>query len=150
LNPSLLGRDGFFCQFPAHLTFFKMKMQKTARPDTVKFSMKKNKNNNSGFVYSTNRDFRPEDEESSEESISPNQQNLRVFLDRLGGNKLVTRINGFRGPESELDALGKKLKQQCGTGGSVKDGEILLQGDKRDQVLNILQKADFKAKKAGG
>lgn len=110
----------------------------------------KKKHNNSGLVYSTNRDFRPDEEDSSPVSISPNQQNLRVFLDRLGGNKLVTRVNGFRGPESELDALGKKLKQQCGTGGSVKDGEILLQGDKRDQVLKLLQKADFKAKKAGG
>lgn len=110
----------------------------------------KKKNNNSGFVYSTNPDFEPEENETSSVSISPNQQNLRVFLDRLGGNKLVTRISGFRGPESELDSLGKRLKQQCGTGGSVKDGEILLQGDKRDQVLKLLQKADFKAKKAGG
>lgn len=112
--------------------------------------MKKNKNSNSGFVYSTNRDFQPDDDETSEESLSPGQQNLRVFLDRLGGNKLVTRVSGFRGPEAELDSLGKKLKQQCGTGGSVKDGEILLQGDKRDQVLNLLQKANFKVKKAGG
>ncbi len=110
----------------------------------------KKKHTHSGLVYSTNRDFRPDEEETTQKSISPNQQNLKVFLDRLPGNKLVTRINGFRGPESELDALGKKLKQQCGTGGSVKEGEILLQGDKRDQVLMLLQKADYKAKKAGG
>jgi translation initiation factor 1 len=112
--------------------------------------MKKHKTNESGFVYSTNPDFRPEPEETGGESLSPAQQNMRVFLDRLGGNKLVTRINGFQGSEDELTTLGKKLKQQCGTGGSVKDGEILLQGDKRDQVLNLLLKTGFKAKKAGG
>lgn len=112
--------------------------------------MKKNKNSNSGFVYSTNPDFQPESGDSTDESMAPGQQNLRVFLDRLGGNKLVTRVNGFQGAEDALNELGKKLKQQCGTGGSVKDGEILLQGDKRDQVLNLLQKAGFKAKKAGG
>lgn len=112
--------------------------------------MKKNKNSNSGFVYSTNPDFQPEPEDTNEGPVAPGSQNLRVFLDRLGGNKLVTRINGFQGNENELTELGKQLKQQCGTGGSVKDGEILLQGDKRDRVLNLLQKAGFKAKKAGG
>ena len=101
-------------------------------------------------MYSTNPDFRPAEEEAAEGSISPGMQNLRVFLDRLGGNKLVTRINGFQGPEADLNDLGKNLKQQCGTGGSVKDGEILLQGDKRDRVLELLSKAGFKAKKAGG
>lgn len=112
--------------------------------------MKKNKNSNSGFVFSTNPDFRPEEEPTNESSLPPNQQNLRVFLDRLGGNKLVTRVNGFEGADAELADLGKKLKQQCGTGGSVKDGEILLQGDKREQVVNLLLKSGFKAKKAGG
>lgn len=112
--------------------------------------MKKNKNSNSGFVYSTNPEFRPEENEQEGQNSVPGHQNLRIFLDRLGGNKMVTRINGFQGPETELETLGKTLKQQCGTGGSVKDGEILLQGDKRDQVLNLLLKAGFKAKKAGG
>lgn len=112
--------------------------------------MKKHKNINSGFVYSTNPEFRPEENEQSEQDSAPRHQNLRIFLDRLGGNKMVTRINGYLGPETELETLGKKLKQQCGTGGSVKDGEILLQGDKREQVLNLLTKAGFKAKKAGG
>lgn len=112
--------------------------------------MKKRKQDNSGFVYSTNPDFRPEEEPGEEQSTAPNQQNLRIFLDRLGGNKLVTRVSGFLGDEQSLTDLGKKLKQQCGTGGSVKDGEILLQGDKRDQVLSLLVKAGYKAKKAGG
>jgi len=128
-NPSLLSRDGFFYTL---------------------WRMKKNKLPNSGFVYSTNPDFKPEEDDNNSSETRPGQQNLRIFLDRLGGNKMVTRINGFAGPETELEALGKKLKQQCGTGGSVKDGEILLQGDKRDQVLNLLTKSGFKAKKAGG
>jgi translation initiation factor 1 len=112
--------------------------------------MKKKKDNNSGFVYSTNPDYRPEEDFSAEDPVEPSQQNLRIFLDRLGGNKVVTRVNGLSAPENELETLGKKLKQQCGTGGSVKDGEILLQGDKRDQVMNFLLKAGYKVKKAGG
>lgn len=112
--------------------------------------MKKRKNDNSGFVYSTNPNYKPEQEPDRQESIPPNQQDLRIFLDRLGGNKVVTRISGFEGDPAIIADLGKKLKQQCGTGGSVKDMEILLQGDKREQVLVLLQKAGFRAKKAGG
>lgn len=112
--------------------------------------MKKKKTDHSGFVYSTNPDFRPEEEPVRSEFVPPGQQNLRIFLDRLGGNKVVTRISGFESDDETVTALGKKLKQQCGTGGSVKDNEILLQGDKRDLVLNLLTKAGFKAKKAGG
>ncbi len=112
--------------------------------------MKKNKNPNSGFVYSTNPDFKPEEESNDHSNATSGKQDLRIFLDRLGGNKLVTRVNGYVGREVDLEALGKQLKQHCGTGGSVKDHEILLQGDKRDQVLKLLLKAGFKAKKAGG
>lgn len=112
--------------------------------------MKKRKNDESGFVYSTNPDYRPEDDHNDDPQPDARQQDLRIFLDRLGGNKMVTRVSGFRGNEETLTELGKKLKQQCGTGGSVKDGEILLQGDKRDQVLGLLLKSGYKAKKAGG
>lgn len=112
--------------------------------------MKKRKIDKSGFVYSTNPDFRPEEQSEESSLVEPSQQNLRIFLDRLGGNKLLTRITGFDADDATMETLGKKLKQQCGTGGSVKDGEILLQGDKRDQVLNLLTKAGYKAKKAGG
>lgn len=112
--------------------------------------MKKRKNDNSGFVYSTNPDYQPEQEQDANELVTPGKQNLRIFLDRLGGNKVVTRISGFESDENTIAELGKKLKQQCGTGGSVKDSEILLQGDKRDQVLNLLIKEGYKAKKAGG
>lgn len=112
--------------------------------------MKKQKNDNGGFVYSTNKDFEFSHDEEHTESVPPGQQQLRIFLDRLGGNKLVSRVNGFAGSADELEKLGKLLKQKCGVGGSVKDGEILLQGDHRDKILVILTKEGYKAKKAGG
>lgn len=113
--------------------------------------MSKKKNNRDGIVFSTNPGFRPEEEDDNgEESLPAGQQNLRIHLDRLGGGKLVSRVNGFVGSGEDLDQLGRLLKQKCGVGGTVKDGEILIQGDHRDKILQLLLKEGYKAKKAGG
>ena len=112
--------------------------------------MKKNKNTNStgGLIYSTNANFTPQDDDFEEQETLPNEkQNLRVQLDKKNrGGKEVTLITGFAGTEDDLETLGKTLKNKCGSGGSVKDGEIIIQGDKRKVVGEFLLKEKYKVK----
>lgn len=111
---------------------------------------KKNKNR-VNVVYSTNPDFKyEEDNNSSEDTLPPGQQNLKVYLDRMGGGKLLSRVSGFVGSEADLEALTKLLKQKCGVGGNCKNGEILIQGDNREKIVALLTKDGYKIKKAGG
>lgn len=105
-----------------------------------------------GVVYSTNSDFRYDKEDQSEpETLPANQQKLIVQLDKKNRKgKAVTLITGFTGSTEDLEALGKLLKTKCGVGGTAKDGEILIQGDFRDKIMQILAAEGYKAKRSGG
>ncbi len=112
---------------------------------------KKNKNIQ-GVVYSTDPEFQYQhDQEEEMDTLPKEKQDLRVMLDKKQrAGKAVTLITGFIGKEEDLQVLGKLLKTKCGVGGTVKEGEILIQGDFRDKILQILLQAGYKAKKAGG
>ena len=105
-----------------------------------------------GTVYSTNPDFEYEKEnEPEEKTLPPQQQNLKVSIDRKKRKgKSVTLVTGFVGSEDDLKDLGKMLKTKCGVGGTVKDNEILIQGEFRDRVVELLKTEGYKAKKSGG
>lgn len=111
--------------------------------------MAKNKNTG-GLVYSTNPGYRQEDSESQQETPDPQNQDLRVWLEKNHrGGKTATVIKGFVGKDADLEVLGKTIKTKCGTGGTVKDGEIIIQGDHRDKIFAMLLQMGFKGKKAG-
>jgi translation initiation factor 1 len=101
--------------------------------------MSKKKANSNGIVYSTDPDFRQEEESIPPESLAPKQQKLKVRLDtRQRAGKAVSLVAGYIGPTEDLEQLGRQLKTHCGTGGSVKDGEIIIQGDQRDKITQWL------------
>ncbi|MFZ5551772.1 MAG: translation initiation factor [Bacteroidota bacterium] len=106
----------------------------------------------SGVVYSTNPDFqyKREKEEDHQPSTSKGDQDIRIWLDRKGGGKVVSRVTGFTCKTSEIEELAKMLKQKCGVGGAVKEREILIQGDHRKKMMELLQKEGFRVKLAGG
>jgi translation initiation factor 1 len=106
---------------------------------------KKNKPDSRGFVFSTDPEFRFQEEETNTETLPVPEQKLTVRLDKKNrGGKLVTLVTGFIGKDEDLQVLGKKLKSFCGTGGSAKDAEIIVQGDQRDKVVQWLINNGYK------
>ncbi len=111
----------------------------------------KNKNKD-GIVYSTNPSFQSEPQQPEyTTSLPPKQQQLRVMLDKKQrAGKKVTLVTGYAGPEKDLEALGKMLKTKCGVGGTVKEGQIMIQGDFREKIIQLLTAMEYKVKQVGG
>ena len=105
-----------------------------------------------GFVFSTNKDFEfDNNDDEAQESLPNSSQHLEAQLDKKNrGGKVATVIKGFKGSEDDLKALAKSLKTHCGVGGSAKDGEIIIQGNFRDKIMQHLVKEGFKIKRVGG
>ncbi len=111
------------------------------------------KNKKKGIVYSTDPDFDYDydGEGNSQETLPPQKQDLRVMLDKKNrGGKQVTLLTGFVGQDEDLKDLAKLLKSKCGVGGSAKTGEIIIQGDFREKIMEILKNAGYRAKRSGG
>ena len=114
--------------------------------------MNKNKKHTTGgLVFSTNPDFQLQAKEERADALAVEKQVLRIWLERVKGGKEATIVKGYIGPDDQLDELAKMLKNKCATGGNAKDGIIIIQGDHRDKVLQLLTALGYKnVKKAGG
>lgn len=110
----------------------------------------KNKADKRGIVYSTNPNFVFENENIEQETLPAAQQKLYVRLDRLKGGKVATVVENYVASSADFEALAKELKAKCGVGGTAKEGEIILQGDHREKVLQLLAAKGLSAKKKGG
>lgn len=106
--------------------------------------MTQKKSSHNALVYSTNPQWKPEAEKEEEKTLLPSQQKLKVILDsKHRAGKIATCVRGFVGTKEDIAELGKALKNKCGTGGSVKDNEIIIQGDFKNKVIQILQQMHY-------
>jgi len=114
--------------------------------------MSKNKKERQHIVYSTNPNFSYEfEQEEVQDTLPTSQQKLYVSIDKKSrAGKEVTLVEGFVGTDDDIKELGKSLKSKCGVGGSVKDGEILIQGNFRDKIMQLLEKDGYKVVRKGG
>lgn len=104
-----------------------------------------------GFVFSTNKDFEFDTNDEQQETLPNSEQRLEAHLDKKNrGGKVATIIKGFEGTDDDLKTLAKQLKTSCGVGGSAKDGEIIIQGNFRDKIMDFLAKEGYKVKRVGG
>ena len=108
------------------------------------------KDNNKLIVYSTNPDYKPQEESEHQDTLPPAQQTLYLALERHGGGKVATVVYNFIGSDDDLSVLGKQLKTKCGVGGSAKDGVIIIQGDNRDKAITYLQSLGYNTNKKVG
>jgi len=112
--------------------------------------MAKSKRNRKGVMYSTNPNFKYQYENQGMKTLANTKQHLKVCIDKHRAGKIAIIIKDFVGNTEDLKALGKLLKTKCGVGGSAKNGEIIIQGDVRDQVMEILGKEGYNYKRVGG
>ena len=112
--------------------------------------MVKNKKNRKGIMYSTNPNFEFVYENEKMDTLVNNQQNLKVCIDKHRAGKIAVIIKDFVGNTDDLKALSKTLKAKCGVGGSTKNGEIIIQGNLRDKIMDILKKEGYNYKRVGG
>ena len=112
--------------------------------------MGKNKKNRKGIMYSTNSDFEYEYANQEMETLPASKQNLKVYIEKHRAGKIAVIIKNFVGTTDDLKKLGKLLKTKCGVGGSTKNGEVIIQGNMREKVMEILQKEGFHYKRVGG
>ena len=113
--------------------------------------MSKKNNRKKGIIYSTNANFEYEYEDDQIDStLPPQKQNLYIYIDKHRAGKIAVIIKGFIGSSDDLNSLSRKLKTKCGVGGSAKNGEIIIQGDVREKVIDIIKKEGYNFKKVGG
>ena len=108
------------------------------------------KKNKKLTVYSTNPNFEYDEDNHEDITLEPSDQLLEVWIDKHRAGKTAIIIKGFVGNLSEIKDLSKKLKTKCGVGGSVKNGEIIIQGNVRDKIMDILKQDGYRYKRVGG